>query len=141
MILMPVIVPWSIFSLAIQDGVLHVDAPEEGILAPKYWIMFFNIANLFAFICPFFYEYMKRRASKVLYNIESPSLIHTLEVSICYSFNIVIIMSITYFMAAFGGLQKNREYVVAGKAYEIKPSSSQASLVEDITPMIEEEKT
>ena len=83
-----------------------------------------NFMNLFVFFCPFFYEYMKRRASKVLYNIESPSLIHTLEVSLCYSINVVVIMPITYIMAAFGGLKKNREYIVAGKAYEIKQISS-----------------
>jgi len=73
MLLMPILIPWPIFSIQIQDQLLHVEAPE-GMLSARTFFILFNVMNILCIPSPFFYEYYKRKSSKILYGIDSPSI-------------------------------------------------------------------
>lgn len=77
MILMPIIIPWTLVSTFIFDGILHVDAPE-GFLNPKNCIIMINMASFFMLISCLLFEYYKRNCSKILYGIESPHILRSL---------------------------------------------------------------
>ena len=63
----------------------------------------------------FLYEYYKRKASKILYGIEGPSVWRAIEAPLLIFINAVVLLTITYVASSFSGLKKNREYVVADK--------------------------
>lgn len=113
---MPIIIPWSIASIIFQDEIIHISAPE-GLLSPRNYAILFNITNLFAFISAMFYEYFKRKSSKIIYGIDSPSVFRYVESSMFYGFNVLVLMTSTYILGSFGNLKKNRTYVVAEKNF------------------------
>jgi hypothetical protein len=115
-LLIPIIVPYAVFSILIQDQLLQWEAPE-GILSPVVFLTLFNLANLFGAIMILLYEYNKRKSSKILYGIENPSLLRVLEGPIFIALNAVVILSISYIVSSFSGLRKNREYIVADKNF------------------------
>ena len=114
MILLPIIMPWILISLIFFDEVLHVDAPT-GFLNPKYCMIMWNISSFSMLISCILFENYKRSCSKALYGIENPHIIRCLEAPIFSTINILIYMTPTYILAAFGNLKKNRKYEVAAK--------------------------
>lgn len=66
--LMPIVIPYAVFSIIIQDRLLHWEAPE-GILSPINFFILFNLTNLFGVIMCLLYDYYKRKSSKILYGI------------------------------------------------------------------------
>lgn len=54
MLLMPIIIPWSIIAILIEDDLVHAEVPE-GILSSNNFMMLFNIANFTAFSACFFF--------------------------------------------------------------------------------------
>lgn len=105
--LMPIIIPYAVFSIVIQDRLLEWEAPE-GILAPINFFTLFNITNFFGTVMVLLYEYQKRKSSKILYGIESPSIFRIIEAPIFVAINAVVIMTIAYVVSSFSSLKKNR---------------------------------
>jgi hypothetical protein len=68
----------------------------------------------------FLYEYYKRTCSKILYGIELPHVLRSLEAPLFSSINILIYMTPAYILGSFGNLKRNREYKVADKNVSIK---------------------
>ena len=72
--LMPIIIPYSVFSIQIQDRVLHWEAPQEGLLKPINFFVLLNATNVFGVLMSLMYDAYKRKASKILYGIEGPAI-------------------------------------------------------------------
>lgn len=80
----------------------------------------FNVASALMLVSCMMFEYYKRRCSKILYGIESPHILRSLEAPIFSTINIMALMTPAYVLGSFGNLRRNREYNVADKAVSSK---------------------
>jgi hypothetical protein len=133
--LIPIIVPCCIFVIQIQDQLLGLDAPNEGLLKPINFFILLSVTNLLAVIMTFVYDYYKRKSSKILWGIEGSSLWRVIEAPLCIFINAVVVLTITYVTSSFSGLKKNREYVVADKKAVVQKMTA-----EEVEGVIEEVK-
>lgn len=105
--LMPILIPYAVMSIFFEDQVLHWAAPE-GILAPVSFFAIINFCNVLAVFMALIYDYNKRKASKILYGIESPSIWRVIEGPLLMFVNAVIVLTITYATSAFKGLKSGQ---------------------------------
>lgn len=106
--LLPIIVPYLVFTIQIQDQILHWEAPNEGLLKPMNFFIMLNLTNLMAIVMALIYDNYKRKSSKILYGIEGPSLWRAIEAPLLMFINAVVVLTITYVTSSFSGLRKNR---------------------------------